>query len=115
VSPEVERLARVLWAYHHLNHELRPSDAILVQGSHDLRVAERGAALFLEGLGAARLHRQPHPRLSRGKNLPDRGWPRGIAGTPSRSGSSEALFVPSRQKLSAIPRLGRAERFSNEP
>ncbi len=49
-AEEVDRLARVLWGYHHLNHELRESDAILVQGSHDLRVAERGASLFLEGL-----------------------------------------------------------------
>jgi uncharacterized SAM-binding protein YcdF (DUF218 family) len=46
---EVDRLARVLWDYHHLGHEVPPSDVILVQGSHDLRVAERGASLFLEG------------------------------------------------------------------
>lgn len=50
ISSEVDRLARVLWDYHHLNHSLRESDVILVQGSHDLRVAERGASLFLDGL-----------------------------------------------------------------
>ena len=43
------QLAEVLWDYHHLLHHLEPSDAILVLCSHDLRVAERGAALFLEG------------------------------------------------------------------
>src|SRR3989304_3747390 len=42
VSSEVGRLARTLWEYHHLNHEIRLSDVVLVQGSHDLRVAERG-------------------------------------------------------------------------
>jgi uncharacterized SAM-binding protein YcdF (DUF218 family) len=46
---EVERLARIVWDYHHMNHRLAPSDAILVQGSHDLRVAERGAQLFVQG------------------------------------------------------------------
>ncbi len=49
MSSEVDRLARVLWDYHHLGHEIPPSDVILVQGSHDLRVAERGASLFLQG------------------------------------------------------------------
>lgn len=42
-------LAQKIWDYHHLNHTLKKSDCILVQGSHDLRVAERGAQLFLDG------------------------------------------------------------------
>ena len=41
--------AQLLWDYHHMNHEPRPCDCILVLGSHDLRVAERGAELFLNG------------------------------------------------------------------
>jgi len=41
-------LAEVLWNYHQLNHQLERVDAILVLCSHDLRVAERGAELFLE-------------------------------------------------------------------
>jgi len=45
----VMALAQKVWDYHHLNHRLRKSDCILVQGSHDLRVAERGAELFLAG------------------------------------------------------------------
>lgn len=49
MTRELDRLARILWDYHHLNHEIRPSDVILVQGSHDLRVAERGTSLYLEG------------------------------------------------------------------
>ena len=42
-------LARSLWAYFQLGHESRPADAILVLGSNDLRVAEHGAKLWLEG------------------------------------------------------------------
>ena len=42
-------LAKKLWDYHHLNHSLIPSDIILVLGSHDTRVAERGAELYLKG------------------------------------------------------------------
>jgi uncharacterized SAM-binding protein YcdF (DUF218 family) len=44
-------LAQKIWDYHHLNHKLKKSDCLLVQGSHDLRVAERGAQLFLDGWG----------------------------------------------------------------
>jgi uncharacterized SAM-binding protein YcdF (DUF218 family) len=42
-------LAEKLWHYHQMNHQLEPADAILVLCSHDKKVAERGAQLFLEG------------------------------------------------------------------
>jgi uncharacterized SAM-binding protein YcdF (DUF218 family) len=42
-------LVEQVWSYHQLRHELVRSDAILVLCSHDTRVAERGAALLLEG------------------------------------------------------------------
>lgn len=42
--------AQILWDYHHLHHELRPADAIWALGSHDLRVADRVAELWHEGL-----------------------------------------------------------------
>ncbi|GAB3543224.1 YdcF family protein [Spirosoma fluminis] len=42
-------LAEKLWDYHHTNHTLEKADVILVLCSHDTRVAERGAELFLEG------------------------------------------------------------------
>jgi len=48
MTSEVDLLAKKVWDYHHLNHRMEKSDAILVMGSHDLRVAERGAQLFLE-------------------------------------------------------------------
>ncbi len=40
--------ARILWDYHHVNLPLRVSDCILALGSHDLRVAERAAQLYLD-------------------------------------------------------------------
>jgi uncharacterized SAM-binding protein YcdF (DUF218 family) len=49
VSETVIRNAKILWDYHLLNHQPERSDCILVLGSHDLRVAERGAELFLQG------------------------------------------------------------------
>ena len=46
----IEQDAQLIWDYHHVNHELRPSDCVFVLGSHDTRVAERGAEVFLAGL-----------------------------------------------------------------
>jgi uncharacterized SAM-binding protein YcdF (DUF218 family) len=42
-------LAEKLWHYHKLNQQLEPADVILVLCSHDKKVAERGAELFLDG------------------------------------------------------------------
>jgi uncharacterized SAM-binding protein YcdF (DUF218 family) len=41
--------ARLIWDYHHVGHALAPADVIIVLGSHDTRVAERGADVFLAG------------------------------------------------------------------
>lgn len=49
LTPEIISLAKTLWDYHHMNHDLVKSDVILALGSHDLRVAERAAQLYLEG------------------------------------------------------------------
>lgn len=49
ISPETLQLAQLIWDYHHVNHTLQPADCIMVLGSHDLRVAERGAELWLQG------------------------------------------------------------------
>ena len=46
---EIRALAERLWDYHHMNHSLERSDAVLVLCSHDTAVAERGAGLYLEG------------------------------------------------------------------
>ncbi len=45
---EVRRSARTIWDYMLLGHTLEKSDCIIVLGSHDVRVAERGAELLLQ-------------------------------------------------------------------
>jgi uncharacterized SAM-binding protein YcdF (DUF218 family) len=42
-------LAKTLWDYHLMKHQIATADAILVLCSHDDRVAERAAQLFHEG------------------------------------------------------------------
>ena len=49
MEADIRVLAEKIWDYHVLKHELAPAGAILVLCSHDERVAERGAQLFLEG------------------------------------------------------------------
>lgn len=46
---QVDLLAKKIWDYHHLNHVLKKADCLLVLGSHDPRIGEYGARLFLEG------------------------------------------------------------------
>jgi uncharacterized SAM-binding protein YcdF (DUF218 family) len=48
-SKEILSLAQIVWDYHHMHHQLKRSDCVLVLGSHDIRVAERGAELYLQG------------------------------------------------------------------
>ena len=50
ITEQVLVEARKLWDYHHMHHTPAPSDCILVLGSVDLRVADRGAELYLQGL-----------------------------------------------------------------
>ena len=49
LSTEVITLAKKIWDYHHVHHTLVKSDCILALGSHDTRVADHAAALYLEG------------------------------------------------------------------
>jgi uncharacterized SAM-binding protein YcdF (DUF218 family) len=48
MTGRVADLAKIIWDYHQLNHQLSRADAILVLCSHDKAVAERGAQLYLE-------------------------------------------------------------------
>ena len=48
ITKETLTLAKLLWDYHHINHRIKKADCILVLGSHDVRVAERAAELFLD-------------------------------------------------------------------
>jgi len=49
ITPEAIALAQQLWDYHHMNHQPAKADCILALGSHDLRVADRAAELYLQG------------------------------------------------------------------
>lgn len=46
---EIDRLAKIIWEYMLMHQPLQKADAILALGSHDLRVAEYAAKLFLDG------------------------------------------------------------------
>ena len=50
MNTEIQHYAKIIWDYHHMNHVLTEADCILMLGSHDTRVAERGAELYLKGL-----------------------------------------------------------------
>ena len=47
--PSIDDDAHLIWDYHHVGHALAPAECIIVLGSHDTRVAERGAEVFLGG------------------------------------------------------------------
>lgn len=49
LSRQIYSLAQKLWDYHHLKHSLKKSDCIFALGSHDLRVADWAAELYLSG------------------------------------------------------------------
>jgi uncharacterized SAM-binding protein YcdF (DUF218 family) len=48
----IHALAEKIWHYHQMKHPLEKGDAILVLCSHDRKVAERGAELFLQKLAS---------------------------------------------------------------
>ena len=48
ITEQDKILGKILWDYHHVSHDLEKSDCILVLGSHDTRVANRGAELYLQ-------------------------------------------------------------------
>jgi uncharacterized SAM-binding protein YcdF (DUF218 family) len=49
MNDRVRTLADRIWAYHLMGQDLIKADCILVLGSHDLRVADHAADLYLEG------------------------------------------------------------------
>lgn len=50
MTNDIDRWARVLWDYQRLDHQLHPVEIAIVLGSHDLRVADRAAQVYQEGL-----------------------------------------------------------------
>jgi len=67
VSPLIDQSAKIIWDYHLLNHSLVKSDCILVLGSNDIRVAERGAELYLAGFAPLLIFSGAVGKLTEGK------------------------------------------------
>nr|WP_181010435.1 YdcF family protein [Streptomyces sp. SM14] len=50
ITDEQLQQARAVWDYHQMHHEVRPADAAIGLGSHDLGVASFAASLYHSGL-----------------------------------------------------------------
>lgn len=48
-TSEIDRLAKIIWDYHHLNQTPKKADCILVLGNYDRYLAQRAADLYKEG------------------------------------------------------------------
>jgi uncharacterized SAM-binding protein YcdF (DUF218 family) len=66
MDQHVHALAEKIWQYHRMNQQLEEADAILVLCSHDQRVAERGAQLFLAGWAPLLIFSGGLGRITRG-------------------------------------------------
>jgi uncharacterized SAM-binding protein YcdF (DUF218 family) len=51
MTEEALRLARIVWAYHRLDHTPIPADVIVALGTNDLRIADFAADLYQRGYG----------------------------------------------------------------
>lgn len=65
MDSQIEALAETIWNYHLMNHEVAKADAILVLCSHDERVAERGAQLFLDAWAPLLIFSGGHGAITR--------------------------------------------------
>ena len=66
MDAHIRSLAETIWDYHRLKQQVAKADAILVLCSHDERVAERGAQLFLEGYAPLIIFSGGHGAITRG-------------------------------------------------
>lgn len=48
-TKRIDELAQILWNFQKIDNNLEKADAIIALGSHDLRVAERAAEIYLKG------------------------------------------------------------------
>jgi uncharacterized SAM-binding protein YcdF (DUF218 family) len=63
----IEASAQIIWDYHLLHHLLSNSDCLFVLGSNDIRVAERGAELYLAGFAPLLIFSGAVGKLTEGK------------------------------------------------
>lgn len=112
MDPRIRPFVETLWNYHQLGHRLEKADVIMVLCSHDLRVAERGAQLFLEGwaplvvfsggLGAITKHLWQEPEADQFARIAIRmGVPAGAILIENRSTNTGENVVNTRALLAA--------------
>jgi uncharacterized SAM-binding protein YcdF (DUF218 family) len=65
MDQQIYKLAETIWDYHRMQQQVAKADAILVLCSHDERVAERGAQLFLEGFAPLVIFSGGHGAITR--------------------------------------------------
>src|SRR5678810_762970 len=65
MDAHIQSLAETIWDYHLMKQQVAKADAILVLCSHDERVAERGAQLFLEGFAPLIIFSGGHGAITR--------------------------------------------------
>jgi len=71
MEKSTDELAQILWDYHLLHHKIEKSEAILVLGSHDTRIAEYAAQLFLDGWAPLLICSGGIGRLTEGWDRPE--------------------------------------------
>jgi uncharacterized SAM-binding protein YcdF (DUF218 family) len=65
MDAQIQSLAETLWDYHLMKQQVAKADAIMVLCSHDERVAERGAQLFLDGFAPLIIFSGGHGAITR--------------------------------------------------
>src|SRR5689334_12421044 len=65
MDAQIQSLAETLWDYHLMKQQVAQADTIMVLCSHDERVAERGAQLFLEGFAPLIIFSGGHGAITR--------------------------------------------------
>src|ERR1051326_6292435 len=65
MDQQTYELAETLWDYHLMKQQVAKADAIMVLCSHDERVAERGAQLFLDGFAPLIIFSGGHGAITR--------------------------------------------------
>lgn len=112
ITEETLILAKRLWDYHHINNRVEKADCILVLGSHDIRVAQRAAELYLEGWAPLLIFSGGLGRLTEGvwtepeadlfaKIAIDKGVPAEAILIENRSGNTGENVLFTRQLLTA--------------
>ena len=65
MDAQIQALAETLWDYHLMKQPVAKADVIMVLCSHDERVAERGAQLFLDGFAPLIIFAGGHGAITR--------------------------------------------------